>query len=143
MKSEDKPACGAGKIYIDGAARGNPGEAGIGIVIKDVDGENIRAIHKYIGQTTNNAAEWTAFIYGLQEAILLGLKEIVVFSDSELLVRQLKGEYRVKNANLKTFYEQFLHLRTGLRKLHAVHINRAENKEADKLANQAINGKII
>lgn len=129
-------------IYIDGAARGNPGEAGIGIILKDEQGQQIRELYKYIGQTTNNIAEYTALIYGLQEAIILGLKEVVVHSDSELLVKQLNGEYRVKNSNLKLHYEQFLHLKSGFNKLEVRQISRAENKQSDKLANQAIDCRI-
>lgn len=134
----------AGKyfIYIDGAARGNPGEAGIGIVIQEAQGEKIRQLYKYIGQTTNNIAEYTALVYGLQEALMLGLKEVTILSDSELLIKQLNGEYRVKNASLKSLYEQFLHLKPGFNKLEVKQIGRAENKEADKFANQAIDSRI-
>lgn len=135
---------GKGKffIYIDGAARGNPGEAGIGVVIRDGQGQQIRQLYKYIGQATNNIAEYIALVYALQEALILGLKDVVVRSDSELLVKQLSGEYRVKNTNLKAYYEQFLHLKTGLDKLEIKQINREENKEADKLANRAIDSRI-
>lgn len=129
-------------IYIDGAARGNPGEAGIGIIIKDGQSKQIRQLYKYIGQTTNNIAEYIALVYALQEALILGLKDVVVYSDSELLAKQLNGEYRVKNANLKTYYEQFLHLKTGLDRLEIKQIGREENREADKLANQAIDSRI-
>lgn len=125
-------------IYIDGAARGNPGDAGIGIVIMDGKERKIRELYKYIGQATNNIAEYTALIYGLQEVLILGLKDVAVYSDSELLVKQLNGEYKVKNSNLKLHYEQFLHLKTGLRSLEVKQISREKNKQADKLANQAI-----
>lgn len=130
------------KIYIDGAARGNPGQAGIGIIIKDEQGQRIKQLYKYIGQTTNNIAEYTALVYGLQETLILGLKDIVVHSDSELLVKQLNGEYRVKNSHLKIYYEQFLHLKSGFNRLEVRQIKREENKEADKLANQAIDSRI-
>lgn len=129
-------------VYIDGAARGNPGEAGIGIIIKDSQDKNIRQLYKYIGSTTNNIAEYTALIFALQEVLILGLKSVVVHSDSELLVKQLNGEYRVKNSNLKPFYEQFLHLKTGFNRLEIKQIAREENKETDKLANQAIDSRI-
>ena len=130
------------KIYIDGAARGNPGEAGIGIIIKDAQDSQIRQLYKYIGQATNNIAEYTALIFGLQEALILGLKDIVVYSDSELLVKQLNGDYRVKNSNLRPYYEQFLHLKTGLQGLEVKQIGREENRQSDKLANQAIDARI-
>ena len=129
-------------IYIDGAARGNPGEAGIGLIIKDTQGQRIKSLYKYIGRATNNIAEYTALVYGLQEALILGLKDVVVHSDSELLVKQLNSEYRVKNSNLKPYYEQFLHLKTGLNKLEVKQIRREENKESDRLANQAIDSRI-
>lgn len=130
------------KIYIDGAARGNPGESGIGIIIKDEDGRVIRSLYKYIGQATNNIAEYTALVYALQEALILGLKDIEVYSDSELLVKQLNSEYKVKNSNLRAYYEQFLHLKTGFNRLEIKQIAREENKETDKLANQAVDSKI-
>ncbi|UCB57081.1 MAG: ribonuclease HI family protein [Candidatus Omnitrophota bacterium] len=129
-------------IYIDGAARGNPGEAGIGIVIKDGENRKIKQLYKYIGELSNNAAEYTALIYALQEALILGLREVAVYSDSELLVKQLNREYRVKNSNLKTYYEQFLHLKTGFDRLRIRQIKREENKEADRLANEAIDSRI-
>jgi len=130
------------RIYIDGAARGNPGIAGIGIVIKDAEGKNIRQLYKFIGQTTNNIAEYTALIYALQEALILGLKDILIHSDSELLIKQLTGEYKVKNPGLKAYHEQFLHLKTGFDKLEIKQIGREDNKEADKLANQALDSMI-
>lgn len=129
-------------IYIDGASRGNPGEAGIGIVIKDGQGQNIRQLYKYIGQTTNNIAEYTALVYALQEALILGLKDIVVHSDSELLVKQLNAEFRVKNPNLRPYYELFLHLKTGFNRLEIRQIDRKTNRESDSLANKAINSRI-
>ena len=129
-------------IYIDGAARGNPGVAGIGIIINDGQGQRIRELYKYIGETSNNVAEYTALVYALQEALILGLKDVVVHSDSELLVKQLNGEYRVKNSNLRLHYEQFLHLKTGFKRLAVKQISRDENKKADKLANQGIDSRI-
>jgi ribonuclease HI len=129
-------------IYIDGAARGNPGDAGIGIVIQDEKRQPIRQLYKYIGELTNNVAEYTALVYALQQALILNLRDVMVHSDSELLVKQLNGEYKVKNSNLKAYYEQFLHLKTGFDKLEIKQIAREENKEADKLANQAIDSKI-
>ena len=129
-------------IYIDGAARGNPGEAGIGIIIKDEKGKNIRELYKYIGSVTNNIAEYTALVYALQEALILGLKNVTVHSDSELLVRQLNGQYRVKNSNLRPYYEQFLHLKRGFNQVEAKQISRQDNKESDKLANRAIDARI-
>ena len=126
-------------VYIDGASRGNPGHAGIGIVIKKNTGDKeISRLYNYIGQTTNNVAEYTALVYGLQEALIKGLKNITVYSDSELIVRHIKGEYKVKSADLKPYYEQSCHLLRGFDDFEIRHLPREENREADKLANKAI-----
>ncbi|MFH1593856.1 MAG: ribonuclease HI family protein [Candidatus Omnitrophota bacterium] len=126
-------------LFIDGGARGNPGPAGIGAVILDKSGNKIKEFNKYIGVATNNVAEYTAAIYGLQEALFLRADEVVLNVDSELVAQQLKGEYRVKNVNIKPLFEQALHLISGFKKVDIRHIKREENKEADKLVNRAIN----
>jgi ribonuclease HI len=126
-------------IYIDGAARGNPGPAGIGVVIKDSEGKTIKEYHKSLGTATNNIAEYNALIYALQEAHMMGIKDLVLHMDSELVAKQLKGEFRVKNNNIKPLFEQALHLINGLDKIEIKHIDRSLNKEADRLANKAIN----
>ena len=128
-------------IYIDGASQGNPGPAGIGIVIygNDQPAENI---YKYIGEATNNVAEYTALIYSLQEALILGIKDVVINSDSELLVNQLKGTYKVRDLNLRVLYEQFVHLKSGFKNLEVRLIRRKENQEADKLANRAVESRL-
>ncbi|MDD5681152.1 MAG: ribonuclease HI family protein, partial [Candidatus Omnitrophica bacterium] len=92
-------------IYIDGAARGNPGPAGAGALLVDGD-KTVKAIHKYLGETTNNVAEYSAAIFGLQEAVALGYKNVTLYMDSELVSQQLKGEYRVKDANMKALFEK-------------------------------------
>jgi len=126
-------------LYVDGAARGNPGPAGIGVVLLGSDKKRIKDFYKYIGEATNNIAEYNALVYGLQEAIILGVKEIIINLDSELVAKQLKGEYRVKNTGIKPLFEQAVHLMSGFEKIEINHINREENKDADKLANKAIN----
>jgi len=126
-------------LYADGAARGNPGPAGIGVVLLDADKKRIKDFYKSIGAATNNVAEYNALIYGLQEALMVGADEVIINLDSELIVMQLKGEYKVKNANLKLLFEQAVHLFDGFKKIEVRHIDRKENKEADKLANKAIN----
>ena len=126
-------------VYIDGGARGNPGPAGIGIVTKDEKGKTVREFSKYIGIATNNIAEYNAVIYGLQEALIERADEIELNIDSELVAQQLKGEYRVKNNNIKPLFEQALHLISGFKKVDIKHISRDKNKEADKLVNKAIN----
>lgn len=126
-------------LYIDGGARGNPGPAGIGVIISDKNGKKIKEFNKYIGITTNNIAEYNAVIYGLQEALIEKADEVILNLDSELVAQQLKGEYRVKNPNIRPLFEQALHLISGFKKVDIKHINREKNKEADKLVNKAIN----
>lgn len=130
------------EIFIDGASRGNPGPSGIGIVFFDDKKNVVKKIFKFIGNATNNVAEYTAFIYALQEALIDRYEDVKVASDSELLTRQLRGEYRVKNVNLKPFYEQFLHLSRGFNRIEVVSIGRKDNSIADKLANKAIDSRV-
>lgn len=125
-------------IYIDGAARGNPGPAGAGIVLKEGD-KTVKGIHKYLGDTTNNIAEYSAAIFGLEAAIALGYKNVALYMDSELVSQQLKGEYRVKDENMKTLFEKVISLINSFDTVKIVKIDREKNKEADKLANKAIN----
>lgn len=127
------------EIFIDGAARGNPGPAGLGVVIKDGDRKTVKEFYKYIGAATNNIAEYSALVYALQEAHMLGAEEVVLNMDSELVSRQLKGEFRVKDPNIKLLFDQAIHLINGFKKFEAIQIGREKNKEADKLANKAIN----
>lgn len=126
-------------IYIDGAARGNPGPAGIGVVIFDGEHNRIKDLHKYMGEITNNVAEYNALIYALQEAHMLGSKDLVIHMDSELVYKQLKGEFRVKDKKIKPLFDQAVHLINGLEKIELKLIDRSLNKEADKLANKGIN----
>src|SRR5579862_6938284 len=91
---------------FDGGSRGNPGEAGIGVVIRSGDGTPLVAFGKYIGRATNNVAEYMALIHALKEAERLGARKLIVRGDSELIIRQMRGEYRVKNPGLRELYEQ-------------------------------------
>ena len=120
-------------IYIDGACSGNPGEAAIGVVLKK-DGKTIKEIAKGIGEATNNIAEYSALVYALQEALILHEKKILVYTDSELLAKQLTGQYKIKNKNLQLLFEQVQHLTKGFESLEIKQIPREQNKEADKLA---------
>jgi len=140
---------GGGKVilYIDGAARGNPGHAGIGGVLfwappsaGQAGGERIQSFSEYIGETTNNIAEYSALIYGLERALKIpgGVELIEICSDSELLVRQLEGAYRVKNQNLKVFFGRVKALLSRFKEANISHISREKNAEADGLANKAI-----
>ncbi len=136
MTDSDKIA-----IFIDGASRGNPGPSGIGIIFCDSNSKIIKKLFKFIGSSTNNIAEYTALIYALQEALIDRHQNIVIKSDSELLTKQLRGEYKVKNENLKSFYEQFRHLSRGFKEIDIVTIDRKDNTLADKLANKAIDSR--
>jgi len=125
------------EIYIDGASKGNPGPSGIGVVICK-DGQTIKNIATYIGNATNNIAEYTALIYGLQECLLLKAQNITVKTDSQLLYRQLKKIYKIKNPHILGLYNQAMHLVSALEGFSISHIPRENNKGADKLANQAV-----
>ena len=125
-------------ILADGASRGNPGPAAIGVVIKDERGKLITSISRRIGKTTNNQAEYRAIIAAMEEAIRLGARQVDIKMDSELVVRQIKGEYRVKSATLKPLYQQAKQLQASLEGFTITHIPRRQNFEADGLANKAL-----
>jgi ribonuclease HI len=128
--------------YTDGASRGNPGESGIGFLLRDNGGNVIFSASGYIGQTTNNSAEYEALLRCLEKAASLGCTKLIVHSDSELMVRQLRGEYRVKDKNLQKYFEK---VRTVLAAapftFEIKHIARTLNREADVLANEGIDRK--
>lgn len=126
-------------LYIDGASRGNPGPAGIGVLILDGTRKRIKEFYKYIGETTNNIAEYNALICGLEEAVKLNADEITINLDSELVAKQLSGEYRVKDVSIKPLFEKALGILKGFAEFKINHIDRSQNKAADKLANKAIN----
>ena len=125
-------------LYADGGARGNPGPAGSGAFLEDDDGNPVARIYKYIGETTNNVAEDSALIFGLKEAQRRGANEVRVLMDSQLVVRQILGEYRVKEPTLQKLHAQAKTLLEGFRRFQIDHIPREKNSEADKLANIAI-----
>lgn len=129
-------------IHCDGASRGNPGDAGIGYVIADSSGVSVKEECDYLGQATNNVAEYTALIRALQDSLKLGAKGVTVYSDSELLVKQIKGEYRVKNPGLAPLYQQAAGLIARFNAFSIAHIPRAENKKADQLANKGIDAAL-
>ncbi len=126
-------------LYTDGGSRGNPGPAGIGVIILDSAKKKIKELYKYIGETTNNIAEYSALLQGLEAALDLNAEEIVVYMDSELLARQLNGEYKVKNSDIKVLFEKALNMLKKFKSFEIRHIERSKNKEADKLVNKAIN----
>ena len=125
------------EIYIDGASKGNPGPSGIGVVICN-NGQTIKNISSYIGNTTNNVAEYTALIYALEEALILKAQTLKINTDSQLLYRQIKRIYKVKNPNIIGLYNQVLHLIPAFKEVSFSNIPRQENRGADKLATQAI-----
>jgi ribonuclease HI len=125
------------EIYIDGASKGNPGPAGIGVIICQ-DGLVLRNLANYIGNTTNNVAEYTALIYGLQEALLLKAEIIKINTDSQLLCRQMNKEYKIKSPQLLGLYQQVTHLLSGFKEVEFRHIPRTKNLGADKLATKAV-----
>lgn len=128
------------EVYIDGASHGNPGPAGVGIVFMGSDGEPqpIRQFSKYVGEATNNVAEYLALIYALQEALQQGYTALTVKTDSELLARQINGAYKVRHAHLRLFHDLALHLAQGFRGFSIAHIPRSQNRLADRLAGQAV-----
>ncbi len=125
-------------IHTDGAAKGNPGPAGIGVVARTEQGAALFEHAEYIGETTNNAAEYTAFIQGLRMAREQGIDTVRMVSDSELLVRQLHGLYKVKHPNLKDLYDRAVALIGQFEHVEISHVPREKNAEADALANRAI-----
>jgi len=125
-------------IYADGASRGNPGQAAIGAVILDEQGRLIASVSRRIGRATNNQAEYGAVITALEEAVRLGSRQVDIRLDSELVVKQINGEYRVKKATLKPLCQQVKQLLGSLEGFTVAHIPRRQNMEADKLANKAL-----
>ena len=123
-------------IHTDGGARGNPGPSGIGVVI-EINGEQYK-YKEYIGETTNNQAEYKAVILALQKAQDLGVEEIDLFLDSELVQQQLNQKYKVKNKELQPLFVQVWNLSQGFKKIKYIHVARNDNKAADKLVNEAL-----
>jgi len=125
-------------IHADGASRGNPGPAAIGATIKDEQGKLIACISQGIGRTTNNQAEYRAVIAALEKAIRLGAEEVDINLDSQLVVKQISGEYRVKKPALKPLYQQVKQRQSLLKGFTIAYIPRRQNKEADRLASRAL-----
>lgn len=130
-------------VHTDGASRGNPGPASIGVVIAREDGQVLLEVGEALGATTNNVAEYTAVIRALERAAEMGARRVRVMMDSQLVVRQLNGSYRVKHPEMIPLYRRVLEL---IQKFEAVtfeHVPREENSEADRLANQALDGGVV
>ncbi|UCG39738.1 MAG: ribonuclease HI family protein [bacterium] len=135
------PAGGtAAVLSVDGAARGNPGPAGAGFVIEQ--GEvTLLSAGRYLEEATNNVAEYRALIMGLEAASTIGIRELDVRSDSELLVRQIRGEYRVRNEGLRPLFAEAQRLMGRFARVTIEHVPREGNRQADRLANMAIDAK--
>ena len=121
--------------HVDGAARGNPGPAGVGVVIEDAEGQVVKEIAEPLGRTTNNVAEYTAMIRALEEARALGCSRLAVFTDSELMAHQLNGKYAVKAAHLIPLYQRARLLLKQFDAATVTHVRRELNKRADALSN--------
>ncbi len=126
------------RIFIDGASRGNPGPAGIGVVLQDGRGRVLAELADYLGETTNNVAEYRALLRGLREARERGGSDLEIFADSDLLVRQINGSYRVKSAHLAPLHQEALQALRAFSRWRIEHVPRGRNAAADALANGAI-----
>jgi len=125
-------------LYTDGACRGNPGSGGAGAVLLDENGNAVASVKKFLGLCTNNVAEYRALILGLEEAINRRCRIVHIFLDSELLVRQINGVYKVKDETLKVLMREVRRLLTALDEYTVEHVGRSQNHMADRLANEAI-----
>ena len=128
------------EIFIDGASRGNPGPSGIGVVLKDGAGPG-RQLSRYLGETTNNVAEYLALVYALQLALKEGYGTVAVFTDSELLARQITGRYKVRDALLRLLHDLAVELARGFTRFTIQHIPRSRNTQADRLAGDAVRAR--
>ncbi len=125
-------------VHVDGGARGNPGPAGIGVVITDPQGGELLRANDFIGVATNNEAEYRALLLGLARASQLGAREVEVVNDSQLVARQITGEYRVKKADLKPLHAQAMAALRGFERWQVRSVPRDQNERADELVNEAI-----
>lgn len=133
---------GAYEIRVDGACRGNPGHSGAGAAIFDGDGNVVRELRRYLGVMTNNMAEYSALVMALSEAKAMGAAEVKVLADSELMVKQLTGKYKVRSADLLPLYNEASALLKGFSRHRISHIYREDNSLADRLANEAIDRRV-
>jgi ribonuclease HI len=128
-------------VNVDGGARGNPGPAAIAAVVRDADGEILYEAHETIGRATNNVAEYRALIFGIEKAAELGADELELVGDSELVVKQVRGEYRVKDAGLKPLHSAAQQALSNFAEWQIRHVKRELNSEADALVNQALDSE--
>jgi ribonuclease HI len=125
-------------VHIDGASRGNPGEAAFGVHVTRPDGTEVAGLYGHLGRATNNVAEYQALLHALRYALGRGARRIRVFSDSELVVRQMAGTYRVKHPDMLPLHREARALLGRFAEATVAHVRREQNREADRLANQAL-----
>jgi ribonuclease HI len=135
------PAGDALYIHIDGASRGNPGEASFGIYVEDAAGGVRAELYGYLGRASNNVAEYQALLHALRWALAQGVRRVEVFSDSQLVVRQLSGEYRVKHPDMVPLHREAATLRRRFEQARVSYVPREQNRDADRLANRALDEK--
>jgi ribonuclease HI len=128
------------RVNVDGGARGNPGPAGIGVVVRDGDGNVLEELGDRIGEATNNVAEYKALLRGIELAAAHGATELELVGDSELVVRQVEGKYKVKNAGIKPLHAEVKRALGNFDSWSIRHVRRAENADADRLVNEALDG---
>lgn len=127
-------------VNVDGGARGNPGPAAIGVVVRDGDGAVLEEVGEKIGEATNNVAEYRALLRGIELAAAHGASEVELIGDSELVVRQVEGRYKVKNAGMKELHAEVKKALADFDSWSIRHVRRAENADADRLVNEALDG---
>lgn len=136
--SEAKPVAAAYRANIDGGSRGNPGPAAYGVVIRDAKGDIVAKLKKYIGRMTNNVAEYYGLIAALDYMQSQGIRALRIESDSELLVKQMRGQYKVRSPELQPLFERARKMSQALESFRIDHVYREQNREADALANEAM-----
>ena len=136
--SREPAAPGTLFLRIDGASRGNPGAAGFGVAVEDAEGASIASLYGFLGTASNNVAEYQALIHALDYAIASDARHVEIFSDSQLVVRQMQGRYRVKHPAMLSLYREARSLIGRLEQARLHHVPREQNKAADRLANQAV-----
>jgi ribonuclease HI len=129
------------KLYIDGSSRGNPGPSGVGIVLIDNNGKEVGVFSEQIGRATNNQAEYTALLYAVEIIKILDLKDAIIYTDSELLFKQIYGKYRVKNDKIRNLLKAFFNIKEGLN-IEVLYLERESNARADILAKDASYGLV-
>jgi ribonuclease HI len=127
-------------VNVDGGARGNPGPAAIGVILRDEGGRVLEEVGETIGEATNNVAEYKALLRGIELAGAQGASELELIGDSELVVRQVEGRYKVKNAGIKPLHEEVKRALSDFASWSIGHVRRAENADADRLVNEALDG---